>query len=109
MMNEHIHGWGDDPTLQDHLEAENARLIDELARLRAIVDKLLKTADGILAMPNTRVWRRVGDVVYECHVGAFEQAAMCLRPSGMDRPVYHIEDCYSTEAAAREAAGKERP
>ena len=35
-MNEHIHGWGDDPTLQDHLEAENARLSADNVRLRRL-------------------------------------------------------------------------
>jgi len=85
-----------------HVSLNEAELLlDEIDRLRAIVDKLPKTADGVAVTPNMEVFQiepcgqgvNVLDVHY---LTAYSRASI---PS----PHYYFGDCYSTEAAAIKA------
>lgn len=73
-------------------------MIDEIKRLRAIVDKLPTTVDGVPIVPGTDVWRKCS----ACHH---------VHPwRSYDRPDFStkvLAECYSTREAA-EAAKEER-
>ena len=81
-----------------------AATVGEIARLKAIVDKLPKTADGVPVVPD--------DVVF--HTGqTIEAGAVAIDPDGewlvypqhTDKP-WAVKDCYSTRAAAEAAQEK---
>lgn len=91
----------------DNPETDPIRHVEcEIARLRAIVDKLPKTADGVPVVP----WMRLfvpefeGGVSEISVVGTWEKRST----SSLPLPVYHGERaCYSTRSAAEAAARKE--
>jgi len=76
---------------------------DEIERLRAIVDKLPKTADGVTVVPGMLLYhyatgRPLGNVVtYTAGMRAHGQWAVAAYPVG---------DCYSTREAAEAAGGE---
>jgi len=88
---------------------ENARLTRENAELRAIVDKLPTTADGVTKL--------AGDNVYRCHEGVMENRWVNWSPRSAPWPGYQasygvfgppiaVDECYSTREAARNAVGR---
>jgi len=75
--------------------AEGEELLAELDRLRAMEDKLPKTADGVAVVPGMMVWYRTGHHVVHRTVEMRAQLRnmACMSVSG----------CYSTREAAEAA------
>lgn len=77
----------------------------ELHRLREIVDKLPKTADGVTVVPGMVLWTDVCDVKETSSGFSYDGFSTrlgtipCLRMRPMDYP-----KCYSTKEAAEAAA-----
>ena len=85
------------------LQTEAEEVLAEIERLKAIVDKLPKTADGVPVVPGMRVWRHdwqtaLGETVSEI------DGTNRVRLVGIGY-MYHGQDISSTHAAA-EAAGE---
>ena len=74
---------------------EAEQLIDEIDRLRAIVDKLPKTADGVAMVPGDAIWVITDDMGI--------QADLVDEPRAEKYNAHLVSDCFSTEAAARAA------
>ncbi len=68
---------------------------EEIERLRAIVDKLPKTADGVIVAAGDLVWHPKCSSA-PCRVDGIAQAGF-----------FNVKDCYSTKEAA-EAAGEDQ-
>ena len=78
-------------------------LLDKIDRLQAIVDKLPKTADGVPITPGMTVWTKYWtgprkELVDDLQVFVAEPTIWMNGEADTDQ-------LYSTEAAAREAAG----
>ena len=87
----------DDP---DRLLCDTCLRDAEIERLRATVDRLPKTADGVPVTPGMECWyRSCGGRVVSFQISDWGDIATDWDDSG---PRY-----YSTRAAAREAAGGE--
>jgi len=74
-------------------------ILDRLAVAEAVVDKLPKTGDGVVVVPGMQHW-----ILLE---GKPACRSMDIRWSDVDEVGKDWTKVYSTEAAAREAAGKE--
>ena len=80
-------------------------LAAEVERLEAIVDKLSKTADGVLIVPEMRVWG------YH-HIDGLIEGTVQFNLSiigefnGYGWPILEAKDCYSTHEAAERQKGK---
>ena len=92
---------------REALQLHNALQADN-ARLRAIVDKLPKTADGVPVVPGMEVWakKNPSDSTVQSFI-VCQDSVWASRFGGMSRAgAWLISKCYSTREAA-EAAGKD--
>jgi hypothetical protein len=80
-----------DPRNDGHL---NAAAAAEIERLRAIVDQLPKTADGVPMLPGSKVWTWLGQ-----NRAVREIDITYVRPKGV------YKHCYSSREAAEAAKG----
>lgn len=80
----------------------------ELARLRAKLDALPETRDGVKIVPGMVVWYADGSGrIYGTSVGDnIKMNGECFRDAAGATEWVRFTDCYSTEQAAREAAKK---
>ena len=79
---------------------------DEIARLREIVGRLPKTADGVPTVDGDEVWCVTNGKVVKAEVGINYDRWLCAMYGLGELNQQCIEDSYSTEAgaeAAREA------
>lgn len=83
-------------------------LVAEVERLRAIVERLPKTADGVTITPGMDVWRDDSDAPVAVKMYGEHQISY-------PEPVYWLSGCYSTWEAAcharavAESARKDKP
>jgi hypothetical protein len=81
-------------------------LVDEIARLRAIVAKLPKTADGVPVVPGSIVyrWSDMHEQLLECEVSTFQRWDDAYMPA-VTRGNFQTNAlwCYSTREAAEKA------
>lgn len=96
------------------VEADRDALARENRRLREIVDRLPKTADGVPTYPGMKVWTHGGDK--ELEVGRWlthpPLPVVHRTPAGWEYAGYHLpmptENCYSTKDAALAPAAVEQ-
>jgi hypothetical protein len=82
-------------------------VLDEIERLRAIVAKLPKTADGAPVVPGmTLFYIHPKGKVYSVLIGFDLDETWVNYAANGDRARLGIGDCYSTRAAAEAAGGK---
>ena len=79
----------------------------EVQRLKAIVEKLPKTADGVPIVPNKIYWIRGRDGIRSIRSDSIDVCQDGSLTVGYEGTYYEPEDLYSTREAA-EAAGHER-
>ena len=97
-------GLGDPAHPETMHASEGRELIGEIDRLRAIVDKLPKTADGVPITPGMDVWEVIpgtGVICYWCGVRIIDEVGIVAENGSSTRTT--PDRCYSTEAAAIEA------
>jgi len=100
-----VFGWYND---EDFCRAYNTavQLADEVERLRAIVDKLPKTADGVPVVPGMTLW---DSIWLGRPFGVQQLSVFCPNASRSEwmcnEGEVDVSQCYSTRAAA-EAAGE---
>jgi len=88
--------------IQHHSDAHVRRLIDRIAALEAVIERLPMTADGVRVVPTIdTVWRCVGGEWIGARVvdGRFVEAGLDVACGGEE-----VCKCYSTLQAARAAA-----
>lgn len=91
------------PTLQERhkLPAATHWYLDELEaeieRLRAVVNKLAKTADGVLVTPEMELWKNWRGKILRGHV---------LQLIDLGSVYVDVQACYSTSKAAETAKEK---
>ena len=91
-------------------KADNTSIGEECASLRAIVDRLPKTADGVAILPADDVWVLdskhgcpKGVYAIQCMVSTIDDAGPELVFHGKRYGIKHGDDCYSTREAAESA------
>ena len=88
---------------------EIARLETEIADLRAVVDKLPKTADGVPVVPGMVLHERIGDTIHGplnvVNVG-YDFTLCRYGPDDIMATTVQREFSYSTRAAAEAAHQK---
>ncbi|KKN11270.1 hypothetical protein LCGC14_1028270 [marine sediment metagenome] len=87
------------------LQARQLDLREERDRLQAIVDKLEKTKDGVHVVPGDTVWRPEEDgTISKRWVGWGVEDGVYWAYYGIKGEPYRVFECYSTLAAAEQAA-----
>jgi hypothetical protein len=113
-IDEIIAWWKEDKAGRAFMDALSAdALVAEIERLKGIVDKLPKTADGVPVYPGMRLWLRCpGEIVSGVTRGAWTHgadksldSAEVSEDSG-EWDTWRLAACYSTREAT---AAKETP
>jgi len=94
--------------LPDVWRDEVYRLLDEIERLQAIVDRMEKTADGvpIAQVRGEQVWRRFGPEGLP-QGSMYFQFGLAVFRGATHNEMLPISDCYYTKESAEQArAGK---